>query len=167
MATIKGQNLRVLLGEDAEHLKCVAAATSCQVHLALQVAEDTTKDTDNDWIYQEPVGISWDAQVDALIVSNDDEDDAQMADALIPGMEYTLQFSRTRGAAGEKNRDAVADTIQLTGKAILSDLVFQSTNQEETTAVAKFTGNGDLVPTYSPSSSAITNGSNDPGAIGN
>ena len=35
MATIKGQNLRILMGEDVESLKCVAASTSCQLHAAL------------------------------------------------------------------------------------------------------------------------------------
>ena len=50
MATVKGQNLRVLVGVDTEHLQCIAASTNCVLHCALQVEEDTTKDTTDDWI---------------------------------------------------------------------------------------------------------------------
>ncbi len=39
MATIKGENLRVMVGDDLEHLQCIAAATNCVLHCALQVEE--------------------------------------------------------------------------------------------------------------------------------
>lgn len=147
MATIKGQNLRVLIGPDAEHLKCVAAATNCQIHLTLEVQEDTTKDTTDDWLINEPVGINWDVQVDALVVNDPEDTDSVHADALVPGMIYMLQFSRTAGSTGEHNRDAVADLIQMTGNAYLSDLVYNATNQDLVTAAAKFAGSGELVET--------------------
>ena len=148
MANIKGENLRVLLGDDDQHLACVAASTSCQIHLALQVEEDTTKDTDDDWIIQEPVGINWDAQVDALIVI-DDTETGITADSLQVGRVYRLRFSQTAGAAGEQNRDAIANALQMTGQAILSDLQINAQNGDISTYTAKFTGNGDLIP-YTP-----------------
>lgn len=150
MATIKGQNLRVLLGDDDQHLACVAASTNAVVHLALQIEEDTTKDTDDDWIYNEPVGINWDAQVDALVVI-DSEETGVTADSLQMGRVYTLRFSQTAGAAGEQNRDAVANALQLTGSAILSDLQLVAQNEDESTYSAKFTGTGDL-SMYTPPS---------------
>jgi hypothetical protein len=55
-----------------------------------------------------------------------------------------LRFSRTAGAAGEKNRDTVDDAIQMTGMAILSDLQITSQNTEFATATAQFTGTGEL-----------------------
>ena len=143
MANIKGENLRVLLGDDDQHLACVAAATSCQIHLQLQVEEDTTKDTDDDWIIQEPVGINWDAQVDALIVI-DDTETGITADSLQVGRVYRLRFSQTAGAAGEQNRDAIQNAMQLTGNAILSDLQLTAQNQDEAVYTAQFTGQGDL-----------------------
>lgn len=145
MATIKGQNLRVLLSADGttENLACVAAATNGIIHLALQVEESTTKDTDDDWIVNEPVGINWDAQVDALVVI-DDEETGITADSLVVGQVYLLRFSRTAGASGEQNRDAVTSEIQLTGSAILSDLQMTAQNQDISTYTAKFTGTGDL-----------------------
>ena len=150
MATIKGENLRIMIGDDDQDLQCIAASTNCQVHLALQIEEDTSKDDDSDWLTKSPVGISWDASVDALIVENDIEDDAVTADMLQVGRVYLLRFTQTVGAAGEKNRDAVANKIQYTGSAILSDLQQTSQNQEAATFTAQFTGTGDLEPYEEP-----------------
>jgi len=60
-----------------------------------------------------------------------------------------LRFTQTIGAAGEKNRDAVANKIQYTGSAILSDLQQTSQNQEAATFTAQFTGTGELAQ-YEP-----------------
>jgi hypothetical protein len=106
----------------------------------------------DDWINREPVGINWDVQADALIISDDDDEyrpGAKAIDQLQVGMVYVIRFSRTAGAAGEQNRDAVADEMQLTGSAILSDLNINAQNSELATAVAQFTGTGDLTP-YTP-----------------
>lgn len=147
MATIKGQNLRVMVGDDIDHLQCIAAATNCTMHCALQVQEDTTKDTVDDWIEQEPVGLNWDVQVEALVISDDDEEyrpGAKNIDQLQVGRVYQLRFTRTAGAAGEQNRNAVEDAMQFTGYAILSDLQITSQNAEIATARAQFTGTGEL-----------------------
>lgn len=148
MADIKGQNLRVLLGDDDQHLACVAAATNCQVHLSLEMQEDTTKDTDDDWIPMEPVGINWDVSVDALVLL-DNEETGVTVNSLQVGRVYRLRFAQTAGAAGEQNRDAVSNRLQLTGNAILSDLQLTAQNQDESQYTAKFTGHGDLVQ-YTP-----------------
>lgn len=147
MATIKGQNLRVMVGDDTDHLQCIAAATNCTMHCALQIQEDTTKDTVDDWLEQEPIGLNWDVQVEALVISDDDEEyrpGAKNIDQLQVGRVYQLRFTRTAGAAGEQNRDAVEDAMQFTGFAILSDLQITSQNAEIATARAQFTGTGEL-----------------------
>lgn len=147
MATIKGENLRVMVGDDTDHLQCIAASTNCTMHCALQVQEDTTKDTVDDWIEQEPVGLNWDVQVEALVISEDDEEyrpGAKNIDQLQVGRVYLLRFTRTAGASGEQNRDAVEDAMQFTGYAILSDLQITSQNAEIATARAQFTGTGEL-----------------------
>ena len=147
MATIKGENLRVMVGDDTDHLQCIAASTNCTMHCALQVQEDTTKDTVDDWLEQEPVGLNWDVQVETLVISDDDEEyrpGAKNIDQLQVGRVYQLRFTRTAGASGEKNRDAVEDAMQFTGFAILSDLQITSQNAEIATARAQFTGTGEL-----------------------
>ena len=136
-----------MVGDDTEHLQCIAASTNCTLHCVLQVQEDTTKDTVDDWIEQEPVGLNWDVQVEALVISDDDEEyrpGAKNIDQLQVGRVYQLRFTRTAGAAGEQNRDAVEDAIQFTGFAILSDLQITSQNAEIATARAQFTGTGEL-----------------------
>lgn len=148
MADIKGQNLRVLLGDDDQHLACVAASTNCQVHLSLEMQEDTTKDTDDDWVPMEPAGINWDVSVDALVLL-DDEETGITVNSLQIGRVYRLRFAQTAGATGEQNRDAIANVLQLTGNAILSDLQLTAQNQDESQYTAKFTGHGDLVQ-YTP-----------------
>ena len=114
-----------MVGDDLEHLQCIAAATNCVLHCALQVEESTTKDTEDDWIVNEPVGLNWDMQVESLVISDDDE-------------EYR---------PGAKNIDQLQvgrDVIQLTGSAILSDLQITSQNADLATATVQFTGTGAL-----------------------
>ena len=148
MATIKGENLRILIGDDEQHLKSVAAATNCVVHVAAVVEEDMTKDDVDGFVQKEVTGLNWDVQVDALIIDEID-DDAVSADLLQTGQEYTVRFSQTAGAAGEKNRDAIANALQYTGKAILNDLNFTAQNQQMSQCSAKFQGSKDLTP-YTP-----------------
>ena len=140
MAAIKGQNLRLLISTDGATAKCVAAAQSCTVHLALQVQEDTTKDNVSDWIENEPTAIMWDAQTQALvIIDGQDTDGAQLASLLQVGMEVLVQFAPTDGT---KNRHAT-ETI-LEGYAIISDLQINAQNQDIATYTIQLTGTGDL-----------------------
>ena len=155
MATIKGQNLRILLTDEDETTpvaRCVAASTNCQVHLALQIEEDTTKDDDDAWIHKVPVGINWDASVDALVVIDDEETAATVNDLQV-GRVYTLTFTQTAGASGQHNRDAIDSAIQLTGPAILNDLQINSQNQDEAVYTAQFQGCGELSQ-YTPQEEA-------------
>lgn len=136
-----------MVGDDIDHLQCIAASTNCTMHCALQVQEDTTKDNVDDWLEQEPVGLNWDVQVEALVISDDDDEyrpGAKNIDQLQVGRVYQLRFTRTAGAAGEQNRDAVEDAMQFTGFAILSDLQITSQNADIATARAQFTGTGEL-----------------------
>lgn len=145
MATIKGQNLRILLHEPSSLARpaCIAAATSCTAHVALQVQEDTTKDSENDWIENEPVGVNWEVDVEALVV-NEDEGGAYRAADLVIGMVYDVRFSRTLGAAGSQNRDAASSLVNMSGEAILSELSIAAQVGNIATYNAKFTGNGEL-----------------------
>ena len=72
MATIKGQNLRVLLGTSASNLKCISVAKSCVLHVSAQVGEAASKDSPSEWQEQEITAINWDVQADALITTTAD-----------------------------------------------------------------------------------------------
>lgn len=101
MATIKGENLRLFLNGE-----CVAAATSCQLHVALQLGESDTKDDVDDFIVQEPIGHAWDAQADAMLLEGDSsryivvKEGSGQADTPISGGYYYNEKIQVR--AGEK-----------------------------------------------------------------
>ena len=137
MATIKGQNLRILIGPDESHLKCIAAARSCAVHVAAVVGEADTKDSDNEWAIREITGMNWDVQVDALVTTTDDG--AITTRELMTGETYVLRFSQTTST---KNRTQVTNRMRLTGEAILADLQLSAQNKEMASFSAKFIGDG-------------------------
>lgn len=141
MATIKGQNLRILLHQPASLVRpaCIAAATSCTAHIALQLQDDSNKDEDNDWVKQEPVGVNWEVDVEALVVN--DGEGGYTVDELIVGNEYDVKFSRTLGTM---NRTTTSSSVNMTGTAILSDLTINAQAGNIATYTAKLTGNGEL-----------------------
>lgn len=142
MATIKGQNLRVLVGSSTSNLKCIAAAQSCTLRVDA-VAESTgSKDVANDWDTKEITRIDWEVTVEALVTLGTDATGTQLAD-LTTGQTYTLRLSQTNGS---QNRSQMANALQMTGKAILTDLSVTAQDNQESTFSAKFIGDGELKP---------------------
>ena len=144
MATIKGQNLRIAIDDGAE--KPIAAATNCTVHIAMQVQDSSTKDSADGWVKNEVVGMNWDMQVDALILSeHDDEDEGlpgKYPEELVIGQTYDIMFAKT---SSTQNRDFVPPyDVWVNGKAVLSDLQFVAQNRNNSTYSAQFTGVGEL-----------------------
>ena len=140
MATIKGQNLRILLGTSASNLKCISVAQSCVLHVSAQVGESSSKDSPSEWQEQEITAINWDVQVDALITTT--ADGGVLVSGLTVGETYVLRLSQT--AASGNNRTQIANRLQLTGEAILSDLTLVAKDKDFATWSAKFTGDGAL-----------------------
>ena len=142
MATIKGQNLRVLVGSSTSNLKCIAAAKSCTLRVDA-VAESTgSKDVANDWDTKEITRIDWEVTVEAIVTLGTDATGTQLAN-LTTGQTYTLRLSQTNGT---QNRSQVANALQMTGKAILTDLSVTAQDNQESTFSAKFIGDGELKP---------------------
>lgn len=142
MATVKGQNLRVLVGSSTLNLKCIAAAQSCTLRVDA-VAESTgSKDVANDWDTKEITRIDWEVTVEALVTLGTDATGTQLAN-LTTGQTYTLRLSQTNGS---QNRSQVANALQMTGKAILTDLSVTAQDNQESTFSAKFIGDGELKP---------------------
>ncbi len=142
MATVKGQNLRVLVGSSTSNLKCIAAAQSCTLRVDA-VAESTgSKDVANDWDTKEITRIDWEVTVEALVTIGTDATGTQLAN-LTTGQTYTLRLSQTNGS---QNRSQVSNALQMTGKAILTDLSVTAQDNQESTFSAKFIGDGELKP---------------------
>ena len=94
MGTIKGQNLRVMVGG-----KCIAMATSCTIHVSAQTEDSSTKDDANDWANNEVVGLSWDASTDSLVTLTDNGSNGELPTDLlsliINKTKVTLTFDTT------------------------------------------------------------------------
>ena len=140
MATIKGQNLRVMVDG-----KCIAMATSCQFHIAAQTEDTSSKDDTGDWQSNEVTGLSWDASTDSLVTLTDNGTNGELPTDLmsliINKTEVTLTFDQT---AGTNNRVAQDSAIKRSGNAYLVDYALTAPSRANSTLTCKFTGNGPL-----------------------
>lgn len=139
MATIKGQNLRVLMGA-----KCIAMATSCTFHVAAQTEDSSTKDNTGDFAESEITGLSWDASTDSLVTLDADAGANTPTDLLtliLNKTKVTLVFDQT---SGTNNRTAQNASIKRTGQAYLTDYSLTAPNRANSTLTCHFTGTGAL-----------------------
>ena len=140
MATIKGQNLRVMVGG-----KCIAMATSCTFHVSAQLEDSSTKDSTGDWQEQEVMGLSWDAQTESLVTLTDNGTNGELPQDLlsliINKTLVTLSFDQT---AGTNNRVGQNSVIKKTGQAYITDVNITAANRQNSTCSVQFTGTGPL-----------------------
>ena len=140
MATIKGQNLRVMVGG-----KCIAMATSCTFHISASLEDSSTKDSTGDWQEQEVVGLSWDAQTDSLITLTDNGTNGELPQDLlgliINKTLVTLTFDTT---SGTNNRTGQNSAIKKSGQAYVTDVQITAANRQNSTLTVQFTGTGGI-----------------------
>lgn len=141
MSVIKGQNLRVMVGS-----KCIAQATSCQVHISLQSEDASTKDDTGDWAENEIVGKSWDVSSDSLVALTDNgsngETTVDLLDLALNATKVTLTFDRTAGTNNRVGQDAIG--IKMSGDAYLQDFSLQAQNRQNSSVSYQFIGTGPL-----------------------
>lgn len=140
MATIKGQNLRVMVGG-----KCIAMATSCTFHVSAQLEDSSTKDSVGDFQEQEVTGLSWDAQTESLVTLEDNGTNGELPQdilsLIINKTKVTLTFDQTNGA---NNRVGMNSVIKKTGQAYITDVSISAQNRQNSTFSVQFTGTGAL-----------------------
>ena len=140
MGTIKGQNLRVMVGG-----KCIAMATSCQFHVSAQLEDSSTKDSVGDFQEQDVTGLSWDAQTESLVTLDDNGTNGELPQDILSLMinktKVTLTFDQTAGA---NNRVGQNSVIKKTGQAYISDVSISAQNRQNSTCTVQFTGTGAL-----------------------
>lgn len=140
MSTIKGQNLRVMVGG-----KCIAMATSCQFHIAAQLEDSSTKDSTGDWQEQEVTGLSWDASTESLVTLSDNGTNGELPQdilsLIINKTLVTLTFDQT---AGTNNRTGQNAAIKRSGSAFVNDVNITAQNRANSTLSVKFIGTGAL-----------------------
>jgi hypothetical protein len=140
MGIIKGQNLRVMVGD-----KCIAMATSCQIHIGTQLEDASTKDSTGDWQEQEVTGLNWDVTTDSLVTLEDNGTNGELPQDLmsliINKTKVQLTFDQTTGT---NNRTGQNSAIKRTGYAYLTDYNLTTPNRQNSTLNCKFTGTGAL-----------------------
>ena len=140
MGTIKGQNLRVMVGG-----KCIAMATSCTFHVSAQLQDSSTKDSVGDFQEQEVTGLSWDAQTESLVTLVDNGSNGELPQDLLSLMinktKVTLTFDQTAGA---NNRVGQNSAIKKTGEAYINDVNISAQNRQNSTISVQFSGTGPL-----------------------
>lgn len=136
--SIKGQNLRLFVEG-----KCVALATSCQLHVAQNLEDSSTKDDTDDWQNQEVTGLSWDGSCDALVC----------VDTTVNGFDTLLDLciNKTKVAVlvkftnGTNNRVTNSDVNHnWGGNAYISDVSMTAQNRQNSTYTVQLTGVGAL-----------------------
>lgn len=140
MATIKGQNLRVMVGS-----KCIAMATSCTFHVAAQTESASTKDDANDFEVNEVTGLSWDASTESLVTLQDNGTNGELPTDLLSVMiaktKVTLTFDVTNGA---NNRVGTNSALKKSGQAYINDISITAANRQNSTLSVQFLGTGPL-----------------------
>ena len=140
MATIKGQNLRVMVGG-----KCIAMATTCTFHVSAQLQDSSSKDSTGDWQEQEVTGLSWDASTESLVTLTDNGTNGELPQDLlsliINKTLVTLTFDTTTGT---NNRTAQNSLIKKSGSAYVTDVSITAQNRQNSTVSVQFTGSGPL-----------------------
>lgn len=125
--------------------KCVAMATSCQIHIGTQLEDSSTKDSTGDWQEQEVTGLNWDATTDSLVTLEDNGTNGELPQDLmsliINKTLVTLTFDQT---AGTNNRVGQNSVIKRSGSAYLTDYNLTAPNRQNSTLNCKFTGTGPL-----------------------
>lgn len=143
MATLKGQNLRIISGTS-----CVAMATNCTITLTGNTEDASTKDDVGMASKPTITSKAWSVQVDSLSVA----DAAAMLTAIKSLTPFTLYWDETSTV---DNQSAEGADFSRTGSAFLNDVTFNFNDRENSQKSLQFTGTGAIAtvataPTVTP-----------------
>ena len=136
MATLKGQNIRVLL-QDGTKFKVVGKSTNATITLTGNSDDASTKDDTGMASKPEITSKSWSVQVESLDVT----DTAAVLNAIKNLTPFTLIWDETATA---DNQTAQAAAYSRKGQAYLNDVTFNWNDRENSTKQLQFTGSGAL-----------------------
>ena len=136
MATLKGQNIRVLLQEGTK-FKVVGKSTNATITLTGNSDDVSSKDDVGLASKTEITSKSWSVQVESLDVT----DTAAVLNAIKNLTPFTLIWDETATA---DNQTAQAAAYSRKGQAYLNDVTFNWNDRENSTKQLQFTGSGAL-----------------------
>ena len=145
MATIKGQNLRVMIGTASGSERCIAMATTATFHVSATLEDSSSKDSVGDFQEQEVTGLSWDASTESLVTLVDNGTNGELPQdilsLIINKTKVHLVFDQT---AGTNNRVGQNSAIKRSGWAYVNDVSITAANRQNSTISVQFTGTGAL-----------------------
>lgn len=134
MATVKGQNLRVFIGDVV-----VAAATQCDVSVRLNVKTSSTKDDEGDWGYATALTLSWEVRTQGLVTIDPERNDPS---SLLNRIGQTV---RVELATAGGTRNSEMGEMMLAGDAIISDITLNAQVDDESTYSVVLTGKKNML----------------------
>ena len=140
MAIIKGQNFRILVGDNSGGstvFKCIGMATNCTVTLTNNTEDASTKDDTGMSSKPTMTSQAWSVSVESLNVA----DVGAMLTAIKSGKKFRLQWDKTSTGDNQTPQDA---DYAYNGEAYLTDATFQFDNRTNSTKSLQFSGTGAL-----------------------
>ena len=149
MAFTKGQFVRLFLSNNNTDTpsRVVAAARQLSLHISMSLETVTTKDTEGDWLVQEPTALNYDITSNALVRSGDTitsqvgaQTVAEIEDIFEAALPVQWMIANVSGA----NQRTKGATI-VSGSVIVTSLVANGPNRQSADYTSTLTGVGDYV----------------------
>ena len=151
MATLKGQNFRILVYDTAaSKFKCVGMSTNCSITLGSNSEEASTKDDTGSAKKPEITSKNWQVSVESL----DMQDIASLLTAMRNFQKFTLLWDEV---ATTDNQTPQQAGFARTGSAYLTDLSITLNNRTNCSKSLQFSGTGQLAKiTSAPAYEVVT-----------
>lgn len=147
MATLKGQNFRILIIDD-NVLRVIGMSTSCTITLTNNTEDATHKDVVGNATRQETTSQTWSVQVESLDVT----DTAAMLTAAKTFKKFTLWWDETHSA---DNQIILESSFARKGQAYLNDATFTFDDRTNSTKQLQFSGCSPIEPVVGESQSQV------------
>ena len=146
----KGQFVRLFLSSNntTAPSKVIAAAKQLSLHVSMTLEDATTKDTEGDWVVQEPTQLSYDISSTALMRSGETVT-SSVAGKTLANIEDIYESSEPVKFAiayvtGTNQRTKLVELVQ--GSVIVSTLTLNGPNRQNADYTTQLTGVGDYTP---------------------
>ena len=146
----KGQFVRLFLSSNntTAPSNVIAAAKQLSLHVSMTLEDATTKDTEGDWVIQEPTQLSYDISSTALMRSGETVTSSVGGNTLgniedIYESSEPVKFSIAY-VNGTNQRSMVVELVR--GSVIVSTLTLNGPNRQNADYTTQLTGVGDYTP---------------------
>ena len=144
----KGQFIRLFLSSDNTNtpVAVLASAKTLSLHVSVTVENSTTKDTDGDWVINEPTAINYDISTNALVYSGETITSsvegktlADLEDIYEASQPVKWQIANVSGY-----NQRTKGSVLFSGSAVISSLAINAQNRAVSTYDTTLNGYGDI-----------------------